>query len=144
MANRNRKRKRKRNIDEWHHASKKMRRVATDSSSTDLLKHPTLCLYYNRISTLRNHLIQALPASSKARRQKIASIGLKTLGRNSSVTKIDENLRTLLDTTLVCAVDDKSSQECSQGEKSAPFPQQANLTDGNSFEEGTSSMSEVG
>lgn len=60
------------------------------------------------------------------------------------LSETEKCLVNLLDTTLVCALGDRPRQDGSQDMGLALSSQQANLTDGNSFEEGAASMSEVG
>ncbi|PGH05494.1 hypothetical protein AJ79_06801 [Helicocarpus griseus UAMH5409] len=48
--------------------------ASTDGST----HHPVLSLYYPRVVTLRTYLRNQLPASSRSRRKKVASIGLET------------------------------------------------------------------
>ncbi|KGM85836.1 telomerase reverse transcriptase [Paracoccidioides brasiliensis Pb18] len=52
------------------------KRVKYDKPVDGSIYHPVLSLYYSRIMTLRDYLHAQLPASSKSRRRKIASIGL--------------------------------------------------------------------
>lgn len=133
------------------------------------VEHPTLCLYYSQISTLRTHLLSCLPVSSRSRRRKVASIGRHQ--RNAVENAGDEDddplngvkpplraecsnhlwpdsercLAALLDKTLVCTAKDGPCIVNDSREKDfASFSQQANLTARSSFEEGTSSISEVG
>lgn len=164
MANRKRKRKRGSTGVELDHASKKIKPLTGEIPDRSQLKHPTLSLYYEQISTLREYLLDALPASSRSRRRKIAAVGLQTSkydnlpngiarptgtavsksGNKSDefcdvISKNEANLKSLLDTTLVCTV-----QKGSKVNDNASLFQQAHPTDDNSFEEGMSSISEVG
>lgn len=164
MANRKRKRKRGSSGVELDHVSKKIKPVTGEILDCSQLKHPTLCLYYEQVSTLREYLLDALPASSRSRRRKIAAIGLQTSkyhnlpngtarptgtavsksGNKSDefcemISKNEANLKSLLDTTLVCTV-----QKGSKVNDNASLSQHAHSTDENSFEEGISSISEVG
>ncbi|KGQ00641.1 hypothetical protein PAAG_12683 [Paracoccidioides lutzii Pb01] len=52
------------------------KRIKYDKPGDGSIYHPVLSLYYPRIMTLRDYLHAQLPASSKSRRRKIASIGL--------------------------------------------------------------------
>ncbi|KAI9674434.1 MAG: hypothetical protein M1817_001772 [Caeruleum heppii] len=45
-------------------------------SNNSPLKHPLLSLYYPRLVTLRHHLLSVLSVTSKARRRRLASVGL--------------------------------------------------------------------
>ena len=145
----------------------KKRKTDGDGDGSILTEHPTLCLYYPRISTLRVYLLSSLPISSRSRRRKIASIGrhqrytientrnydlLSGAGPPSRSACSDQPwlggercLATLLDKTLVCTTkDDPRVVDDSREKDFASFSQQVNLTARSSFERGTSSTSEVG
>lgn len=145
----------------------KKRKTDSDGNGSILTEHPTLCLYYPRISTLRVYLLSSLPISSRSRRRKIASIGRHQRYAIENTRNCDllcgagpphrsacsdqlwlggeRCLATLLDKTLVCTVEDDPRVFDDSREKDfASFSQQANLTARSSFERGTSSISEVG
>lgn len=131
------------------------------------IEHPTLCLYYSTIFTLRTYLLSSLPPSSRSRRRKIASIGVhqrNAVGHAGDYDPLrgaeppprltcsnqlwpdsERSLATLLDKTLVCtAMDEPRMVNNSREQDFASFSQQANLTARSSFQEGTSPISEVG
>ncbi|KAK0731718.1 hypothetical protein B0H67DRAFT_84786 [Lasiosphaeris hirsuta] len=76
---------------------------STDSG----VEHELLAQYYSEVRTLREYALAKLPASSRIRRRKIASVGLpsaeKTSEKTSEKTAADEALALgqFLDTTLV-------------------------------------------
>ena len=130
------------------------------------VEHPTLRLYYHRVSTLRNYLLFSLPASSRSRRRRITSIGrhqenvLETSrktgpcfqsglprsppGSNPPCPDSERNFATFLDKTLVCEAQDQPHWLYESRQKDfAVFSQQVNLTAESSFEEGTSSICDV-
>lgn len=144
------------------------KRAKTDDQGNGFIpiEHPTLCLYYSQISTLRTYLLSSLPVSSRSRRRKIASIGrhqrnvvensgdddplkgaeppCRAACPNRLWPNNERGLATLLDKTLVCTVEDEPRVVDGSREKDfASFSQQANLTTRGSFEEGTSPISEV-
>lgn len=163
MVSQKRKRTRGSSRFESDHAVKKIKPWAEEILHPTRLKHPTLCLYYDRVSTLREYLLDALPASSRSRRRKIAAVGLqlakhgnnfpnginrptRTTASNPTndsnelghvLSKNEDGLRSLLDTTLVCTIP-KDSRESDF----ASISQQGNPAD-DSFEGGASSISEV-
>ena len=145
----------------------KKRKTDGDGDGSSLTEHPTLCLYYPRISTLRVYLLSSLPISSRSRRRKIASIGrhqqyaigntgnydlLSGAGPPRRSACSDQSwlggercLAALLDKTLVCSAEDDTRVVDDSREKDfASFSQQANLAAGGSSERETSSTSEVG
>lgn len=126
-----------------------------------LIEHPTLCLYYHRVMTLRDFLLASLPPTSKTKRRKIASIGreerhitrdiqnsdpsLQSRLSNQSILEEERCLATLLDYTLVCAVHDKSPILKEPLKKDfASFFQRANPSTGSSDDAGSTTISEVG
>lgn len=143
------------------------KRAKTDNEGNGSIpiEHPTLCLYYSRIVTLRIYLLSSLPLSSRSRRRKIASIGRnrrspvenaeddplsgaepppRSACSNHPWPKNESCLATLLDKTLVCTAEEESRIVNDSREKDlASFSQQANLTARSSFEKGTSPISEV-
>lgn len=64
-----------------------------------IVKHALLAQYYCESQTLRQYVLSKLPASSRLRRRKIASIGLAKPGPKP--TEIEPALRDLLDSTIV-------------------------------------------
>lgn len=98
----------------WYGMSKKRKRsqpVASSSparcsnSHAQSLPHPVISLYYasSHVASLRQYLLRLLPASSKSRRRRIAS--LKSSGPTDCSAQA---LADLLDTTLV-AVSNESA-----------------------------------
>lgn len=75
------------------------------------VRHPVLSLYYPRVTTLRNFLLSSLPAASKVRHRKIASLGFvreEQPQRRTLVSSVasdthshTEALPSLLDKTLI-------------------------------------------
>lgn len=158
MANR-RKRARKTSIT-TRDARKRLKAGYDEGAWSTLVEHPTLCLYYHRVMTLREFLLASLPPTSRIRRRKIASIGRNERHITRDTRKGDPSLQArcpiqlileeerclanLLDYTLVCAVRDKSSILKEPLEKDfASFSQQANLSTGSSIDVGSTTISEV-
>ena len=168
MAN---KRKRKHPSKTHTDEPRKRLRSDVDEISTSLpAKHPTLSLYYPRIKSLRNYLLDSLLVSSKSRRRKIASFGLSRLQSHTSIPPAssstcneesiasnfghedhlschdnEEYLARLLDTTLVGVTGDAPPElGKSRAEDFASFSQQVSSTIGSSVGRGSSSQSEVG
>lgn len=122
-----------------------------------LVQHPTLCLYYTHVCTLRDHLLSRLPAStSKARVRRLKTAGLETaklsvariehgLENSTMQTDCEKPLAALLDGTIVCLVESPTEKqpECMERDF-VTFSQQSTLSPGSSFEEGTTPQSEVG
>jgi telomerase reverse transcriptase len=86
-------------------------KVTTGPTSQDdqITTHPVISLYYRQVLTLRQYLLRQLPASSKLRRRRIASL------RPSSPPSIPEcgddtasPLADLLDSTLVGVLKESS------------------------------------
>lgn len=137
MAN-SRKRARKHSIA-TRDARKRLKTGYDEGAWSTLVEHPTLCLYYRRVMTLRHFLLASLPPKSRIRRRKIASIG-----PNEPILEEERCLANLLDYTLVCAVCDKSSILGKPLEKDfVSFSQQANLSAGSSNDVGSTAISEV-
>lgn len=130
------------------------KRPKTDNECNGLIpiEHPTLCLYYSRISTLRTYLLGSLPLSARSRRRKIASIGrhqqnaVENAGDDGPLRgpESERCLATLLDKTLVCTTEDEPRVVDESREKDlASFSQQSNVTARSSFEKETSPIAEV-
>lgn len=66
----------------------------------DAMKHALLAQYYPAVLTLRQYLLDNLPASSRLRRRKIAAVGSDP-STDQRPDGIAAQLATLLDTTLV-------------------------------------------
>lgn len=72
--------------------------------SSDAVKHALLAQYYPTILTLRQYVLDNLPASSRIRRRKIAAVGIEHTTAGSAGKDFDgirAQLARLLDTTLV-------------------------------------------
>ena len=92
-----------------------------------LSSHPTLRLYYSRVSTLREHLLSKLPPKSKTRHRKISS-------------KEDD----CLDKTLICIRDVQDTHaDPSRTKEFERFSQRISLTAGSSINGGSTSQSEL-
>lgn len=159
MAN-SRKRARKPSIA-TKDAHKRLKVECDDNTvGSALVEHPTLCLYYHRVMTLRDFLLASLPPTSRTRRRKITSIGrnerhitrdirksdpcLQARFPNQPILEEGRCLATLLDYTLVCAVRDKSPILKEPLEKDfAAFSQQANPSTSSSNYVGLTTISEV-
>ena len=63
--------------------------------------HPVISIYYRRVVTLRQYLLQRIPKSSKSRRRRIASVRSHDSNGAGRSGDQDEELSQLLDTTLV-------------------------------------------
>lgn len=69
------------------------------ASRNDHTAHPVISLYYREVLALRHYLLRQLPASSKLRRRRIASLGLSTAPGHCQTET--QPLADLLDATLV-------------------------------------------
>ncbi len=65
------------------------------------MKHALLAQYYHEIQTLRQYALAKLPAASRLRRRKIASVGLARPGVEKAPTEDETALGELLDSTIV-------------------------------------------
>ncbi|OGM45577.1 hypothetical protein ABOM_006259 [Aspergillus bombycis] len=63
--------------------------------------HPVISIYYRRVVTLRQYLLQRIPKFSKSRRRRIASVRSHDSSDAGRSGDQDEELSKLLDTTLV-------------------------------------------
>ena len=89
--------------------------------------HPTLALYYNQISTLREYVLSRLPKASRARRRKILSM--------------DSGY---LDKTLICPMSvEQPRSDSSRSEDFETFSQQTSLSASSSVRERTPSQSDL-
>ncbi|CEO58739.1 hypothetical protein PMG11_03444 [Penicillium brasilianum] len=80
------------------------------SQDDQMTTHPVISLYYRQVLTLRQYLLRQLPASSKLRRRRIAS--LRPLG-SPSIADLEDSvspLAELLDSTLVGVLKDPSAK----------------------------------
>lgn len=141
-------------------ARKRLKTGYDEGAWSTLVEHPTLCLYYHRVMTLRDFLLASLPPTARTRRRKITSIGrnerhitrdirngdpsLQASCPNQSVLEEERCLANLLDYTLVCAMSDKSPKlKEPLGKDFASFSQQVNLSTGSSSDVGPTTISEV-
>jgi len=105
--------KRKRPAKDDGPESPSQKRVHAPSQEAAQHLHPVISLYYPRVVTLRQYLLDQLPASSKSRRRRIASLGRQ--GRPARQPADDEDqhhrvqqLADLLDSTLVGVLNESS------------------------------------
>ena len=112
--------------------------------------HPTLSLYYRNIFTLKDYLLSKLPITSKVRRRKIASILPDTVnvdqedGETSTLRQERHCLSKVLNSTLVCTVDEQTPQfRPSRVKEFETFSQHVNPTAGSSIGGSTTSISDL-
>lgn len=129
--------------------SKKCKRDTSETcflSNSGSIQHPTLCLYYTNVLTLRAYLLSRLSGpASKARVRKLVGASTK-LAQNGAEPdpQSRQRLNELLDKTLVCFHNDAIREEGgSLDQDFAAFSQQSALTPSSSFVEGTTPQSEV-
>ncbi|KAK1752439.1 hypothetical protein QBC47DRAFT_57775 [Echria macrotheca] len=92
--------KRKRTADSSSGPSNPAKRLQKESAK-NRITHALLSHYYTEISTLRTYLLAKLPASSRIRRKKIASLGINVPGAETTCSEQEIELGKALDTTLV-------------------------------------------
>ncbi len=122
-------RKRKRGQPSIGNAEQPSKRVHIGYANTEKesVKHPTLCLYYTEILTLKGYLLSNLPTNSKTRRRRVASADID-----------------ILDKIVVCKIDDrKPSPDLARSKDFEAFSQQVSLTAGSSIGERSSSQSDL-
>ena len=92
--------------------SKKAKRGNEAPSNSRVISHPLLSQLYPHIQTLRHYVLASLPASSRLRRKKIASVGIQSEASANAVTEVELAVARLLDTTVVAytALPDKAQQ----------------------------------
>lgn len=127
----------------------KRHRKGIDEAINACVTHPTLSLYYPQINTLRDHILNKLPTTSKTRRRKIAALGLCDDDRNGCPELdgsygVDGGLAKLLDRALICKRPDGLSiaLEARQQDFLA-FSQRNEGVDESSLLEGSTPQSEV-
>ena len=156
------KRKRKRtsnlNKDDSTQSRKRTKLDGIDTLGKVSINHPTLCLYYPRVVTLKDYVFSRLPPSSVSRREKITSIA-KTFQAPLEANKItaevegqqvvkstsmlsedecsirirEKNLAKLLETTLVGMWQDTPLDLAASRQKDfISFSQQVSLVTGGS------------
>ena len=128
-----------------------------------LAQHPSLRLYYPRVTTLRDYLLSGLPKTSKGRRRKIANAGnnasavedpsstdrgAENTSKNAYTLKVSANndkaLASVLDSTLVCKHNvPESRPNHARSKDFEVFSQHLNLTATSSVGQGRSPLSEL-
>lgn len=81
-------------------AVKRVKGVDKTSNQRSPVSHPLLSRLFPHLQTLRDYVLSRLPASSRLRRKKIASVGLQSESK-VSVTDIELAVARLLDATVV-------------------------------------------
>jgi telomerase reverse transcriptase len=90
--------------------AKRLKGTAANLQPAAVVKHALLAQYYPIVLTLRQYVLESMPASSKIRRRKISAVGKDgqaaaehtgTPDSKKDLGNIRTSLATLLDTTLV-------------------------------------------
>ena len=83
--------------------AKRVRRTKVDGGDDDdtNFHHPVLSAHYPRVVSLRTYLLELLPASSRARRRRIASEGIQSKNQRKNGSQGGGELARILDSTLV-------------------------------------------
>jgi len=104
---------------------KKSRRVdgTSDTGKLVIVSHPLLSQLYPHVQTLRDYVLSKLPASSRLRRKKIASVGLSSEASGKPVTETEQNVARLLDTTVVASLTQSEAPVDDRWEKWNSFSQ---------------------
>ena len=133
-----------------HPREEDRKRANVEKTTVTPVKHPALGLYYRNILTLRDYLLSRLPSASKARRRKIASILPDTAsfhhhdGEPSTMSQDGHSLSKLLNSTLVCTVNEQALRpEPSRIKDFEAFSQRTSPTAGSSTGGSTSSLSDL-
>ena len=82
-----------------------------------VFRHALLARYYSDIQTLRQYVLSSLPASSRVRRRKIASVGAAGRASERPLTEDELALGELLDSTVVarrCHAEDRQDHRWEQ------------------------------
>jgi telomerase reverse transcriptase len=121
-------RKRTRNTSDGlaldHRPCKKACHTQFPATTPNEIKHTVLVQYFAKVLTLRDYILQKLPAASRIRKKKLASIGLGSpSGANSSRIEIEQILGSLLDTTLVGVNEQRLHASDTRWEKWTNFSQ---------------------
>lgn len=82
-------------------STKKSKGNNSTAQHAGTISHPLLSHLYPNLQTLRNYVLSKLPASSRIRRKKIASVGLQDDTAEKTATETELALARLLDTTVV-------------------------------------------
>lgn len=67
----------------------------------DVVRHALLAEYYQKVQTLRQYVLSKLPATSRIRRKKIASLGLKNCPYSGPTSEVVFTVGRFLDTTFI-------------------------------------------
>lgn len=73
------------------------RRFRSSTPNPRETSHPVISLYYRKVVSLRDYLLQQLPVTSKSRRRRILTLGSRT----DTESQMSLSLAQLLDSTLV-------------------------------------------
>lgn len=104
--------------------NRSVKRAKRDNKpSVGALSHPLLSQLHPHLQTLREYILARLPASSRLRRKKIASVGLQSEASERSVTEVKLALARLLDTTVVAYSAQRGVQHDDRWEKWNSFSQ---------------------
>lgn len=103
--------------------AKKARRGDGASETGKPVSHPLLSQLYPHVQTLRDYVLSRLPASSRLRRKKIASVGLVDEASGKTATEAEKDVARLLDTTVVAYSAQPDAQRDDRYEKWNGFSQ---------------------
>jgi telomerase reverse transcriptase len=136
----NRKRKRNRPGRDVKEDNKRQKISGGFNTKDSVIKQAVLAQYYVKVLSLREYLLSKLPASSKMRRKKILSSGLKSQGQE------EDHFAHFLDQTLVGVLNQKHISEDERLQQWTTFSQHIDTSDsnvGNTSALGHFSQSEV-
>lgn len=85
----------------------------TSTPNSRETSHPVISLYYRKVVSLRDYLLQQLPVTSKSRRRRILTLGSRT----DAESQTSLTLAQLLDSTLVGVLQDSCPTFASQRQK---------------------------
>ena len=125
------------------------KRAKIEIENTTSVKHPALGLYYRSILTLRDYLLSRLPTTSKSRRRKLLSTfsgrpDIQCSNAESSMLSDEKQcLHQLLNSTLVCTIDEQPPRPTSRLKDFEVFSQHLSLTAGSNTSGSTSSLSDL-
>jgi len=120
-------RKRKRNRSAHDDKGDKRQKVSGGFNGKDpVVKHAVLAQYYPQVYTLREYLLSKLPATSKARRKKIVSVGKKPQSDGTT-----DGLASFLDSTLIGVLKYKDASPEERLKQWATFSQRLDTSDSN-------------
>ncbi|KAL2259032.1 hypothetical protein VTK26DRAFT_7436 [Humicola hyalothermophila] len=88
-----------------------------------VVKHGVLAQYYVELRTLRQHVLSKLPASSRIRRKKIASVGVPRTSSEKPLTEDEVALGDLLDSAIVARRDRVEDHDGHRWKQWAAFSQ---------------------